>query len=85
MKRRIWLILALAAVLSIMLVASSAWAQAQNKPAKSIQMEALGVETQIQRPEAVYFLPPADVAFETSVMRKSFVNKIKNSIEEEPF
>lgn len=50
-----------------------------------IELDALIVEGQIQRPQAVYIIQRASLDFGAQAKRKSFVHKIKDSIFEDPF
>jgi len=59
-------------------------AQAQKKQ-RIIELEALIVEGQIQRPQAVYIIKRAGLDFGAAAKRKSFIDKVKETISEEPF
>ena len=58
--------------------------RAERRPAY-IELDALIVEGQIQRPQAVYIIQRANLDFGADAKRKSFVSKIKETIREEPF
>ncbi len=53
--------------------------------AKVIQIEALKVEGQIQKPEAFYILQKGEVNFKGLEPQKSFLPEIIESVEKEPF
>jgi len=74
-------------VLVVSLVGS---AHAQDKKrdkgrARVIQIEALKVEGQIQKPEAFYILQKGEVNFKGLDPKKSFLPEIIESVEKEPF
>ncbi len=50
-----------------------------------IELDALIVQGQIQRPQAVYIIQRAGLDFGAMAKRKSFVGKITGSIEDDPF
>lgn len=50
-----------------------------------IQIDALKVEGQIQKPEAFYILQKGDVNFKGLEPKKSFLPEIIQSVEKEPF
>ena len=50
-----------------------------------IELDALIVEGQIQRPQAVYIIQRAGLDFGAMAKRKSFVGKVTDSIGEDPF
>lgn len=50
-----------------------------------IQIDALKVEGQIQKPEAFYILQKGDVNFKGLEPKKSFLQEILLSVEKEPF
>jgi hypothetical protein len=50
-----------------------------------IQIDALKVEGQIQKPEAFYILQKGDVNFKGLEPKKSFLPEIIQSVEREPF
>jgi hypothetical protein len=77
----------IALVLVVSLVGS---AHAQDKKrdkgrARVIQIEALKVEGQIQKPEAFYILQKGEVNFKGLDPKKSFLPEIIESVEKEPF
>ena len=57
---------------------------ADRRPAY-IELDALIVQGQIQRPQAVYIIQRANLDFGAEAKRKSFVSKIRETIDEEPF
>ncbi|MGC3996573.1 MAG: hypothetical protein QM767_03180 [Anaeromyxobacter sp.] len=85
-----------AAVLTI--VASPAWAQsAAGKPAqagaqrkaaqrKVLRVEELKVEGRVQKPQAMFLMPRANVnAGEERDRSESFVSEVKSAVEKDPF
>ncbi len=50
-----------------------------------IELDALIVEGQIQRPQAVYIIQRAGLDFGAMAKRESFVGKVTDSIKSEPF
>jgi hypothetical protein len=78
-------------LLALALVASlTGTAAAQDKKrdkgrARVIQIEALKVEGQIQKPEAFYILQKGEVNFKGLDPKKSFLPEIIESVEKEPF
>lgn len=70
------------------LAASSASAQEKKKDkgkGRVIQIDALKIEGQIQKPEAFYILQKGDVNFKGLEPKKSFLPEIIQSVEKEPF
>lgn len=59
-------------------------AQTTNHP-KVIRLEAIKVEGRIQKPQAFYILQRSNLNFEGLEMKKSFLSKIIETIEREPF
>jgi hypothetical protein len=75
-------------LLVVSTLASPASAQEKKREkgkAKVIQIEALKVEGQIQKPEAFYILQKGEVNFKGLEPRKSFLPAIIESVEKEPF
>jgi hypothetical protein len=72
----------LAATLAALGIASTG--SAQRRP-DYIELDALIVEGQIQRPQAVYIIQRANLDFGAEAKRKSFVGKIRETIDQEPF
>ena len=69
-------------------VAAPAFAQDKKRDkgkGKVIQIDALKVEGQIQKPEAFYILQKGDVNFKGLEPKKSFLPEILQSVEKEPF
>lgn len=78
-------VVALAFALSLV---GSAHAQDKKRDkgrARVIQIEALKVEGQIQKPEAFYILQKGEVNFKGLDPKKSFLPEIIESVEKEPF
>ncbi len=65
-------------------LAASAAAQGKAKR-KVIRLEAIKVEGRIQKPQAFYILQRSNLNFEGLDLKQSFIPKIIESIEKEPF
>jgi hypothetical protein len=52
---------------------------------KVIRLEAIKVEGRIQKPQAFYILQRSNLNFESLELKKSFIPKIIESVEKEPF
>ena len=59
-------------------------AQSRSKR-KVIRLEAIKVEGRIQKPQAFYILQRSNLNFESLELRKSFIPKIIESVEKNPF
>ncbi|MGE6757637.1 hypothetical protein D7X96_06775 [Corallococcus interemptor] len=55
------------------------------KPAKVIRLEAIKVEGRIQKPEAFYFLDRSKPSFDDLNRTESFVPKVVQSVQQDPF
>ncbi|NOK32455.1 hypothetical protein D7W79_04530 [Corallococcus exercitus] len=60
-------------------------APAAKKPAKAIHLEAIKVEGRIQKPEAFYFLDRSKPSFDDLNRTESFVPKVVQSVQQDPF
>lgn len=60
-------------------------APATKKPAKVIRLEAIKVEGRIQKPEAFYFLDRSKPSFDDLNRTESFVPKVVQSVQQDPF
>ncbi|NRD51066.1 hypothetical protein D7Y27_10815 [Corallococcus sp. AB004] len=63
----------------------AAQAPAAKKPAKAIRLEAIKVEGRIQKPEAFYFLDRSKPSFDDLNRTESFVPKVVQSVQQDPF
>lgn len=79
-------------LIALLLIATPALAQdapaAKKTPKKKpgvIQIDALTVEGQIQKPEAFYILQRSELNFKGLEPQKSFIPLILKSVEKEPF
>ena len=70
-------------VLVAVLLASVAFAQAKKK--KVIRLDALTVEGRIQKPQAFYILQRSNLNFGELEKAETFVPKIVQSVNQEPF
>ena len=61
----------------------SAFGQASGK--KVIRLEEIKIEGRIQKPQAFYILQRSSLNFESLELKQSFVSKIIQSIDKEPF
>jgi hypothetical protein len=80
--------------LLLLAVARPSWAQdpastkkadGAKKPAKVIRLEAIKVEGRIQKPEAFYFLDRSKPSFDDLNRTESFVPKVVQSVQQDPF
>lgn len=61
-------------------------ARAQTKPRrKVIRLEAIKVEGRIQKPQAFYILQRSNLNFEGLELKQSFIPRIIESVEKDPF
>jgi hypothetical protein len=60
-------------------------ARGADRNPKYIELDAMIVQGQIQRPQAVYIIQRANLDFGADAKRKSFVSKIQETIEGDPF
>ncbi|NBD13610.1 hypothetical protein [Corallococcus silvisoli] len=60
-------------------------APATKKPRKAIHLEAIKVEGRIQKPEAFYFLDRSKPSFDDLNRTESFVPKVVQSVQQDPF
>ncbi|MCP3104176.1 hypothetical protein LZ198_35465 [Myxococcus sp. K15C18031901] len=54
-------------------------------PRKVIRLDALTVEGRIQKPQAFYILPRSNLSFDDLNRAESFVPKVEQSVEQDPF
>jgi hypothetical protein len=70
-------------------VALWAWApadaQAQKRAPKVIQLEEIKIEGRVQKPNAFYILNRSNLGYEVMDLRTSFLRKIVDSVQKEPF
>ncbi len=75
------------AVIMAVLGSGFGWAvvaAAQNKR-RVIRLEAIKVEGRIQKPQAFYILQRSNLNFEGLELKQSFIPKILDSVEKDPF
>ncbi|HJL42358.1 MAG TPA: hypothetical protein RMG48_13740 [Myxococcales bacterium LLY-WYZ-16_1] len=70
------------AVLALSTVAS---AQERRAPRRVIRLEETRIEGRIQKPQAFYILQRSNLNFEGLELKNSFIPKIIESVEDEPF
>lgn len=63
----------------------SALAQSTGSRKKVIRLEEITVEGRIQKPQAFYILPRSNLDYEALERSESFLPKIEESVEKEPF
>ena len=73
-----------AAVLALVLGASSAWA-ADGKPRKVIRLDSITIEGRIQKPQAFLLLQRSNLNFEELGRTESFIPKVIKSVDKSPF
>ncbi len=77
---------ALTAALLLVAVVLPALVLAQGRGAKKvIRLEEITVEGRIQKPQAFYILPRSNLDYEGLDRVESFLHKIEESVEKEPF
>ena len=82
---RTFLYLATAGVLAIFSPASGAQAQESHKPRKVLKLDIITVEGRIQKPQAFYILQRSNLNFGELEKSETFVPKIVQSVNHEPF
>jgi len=60
-------------------------AQERRRPRRVIKLDVLRIEGRIQKPQAFYILQRSNLNFEGLELKRSFVPKIIESVESEPF
>jgi hypothetical protein len=70
-------------VVLVLLAGSAVTAMAQGR--RVIRLDAIKVEGRIQKPQAFYILQRSNLNFEALDLKKSFIPKILDSVEQEPF
>jgi hypothetical protein len=74
------------AILGIVLsITPSLAAVAQGRRTTTIRLEEIRVEGRIQKPQAFYILPRSNLDYEGLDRTESFLKKIEESVEREPF
>lgn len=71
-----------AVIIATLASAGPAWGQSKRKV---IRLEAIKVEGRIQKPQAFYILQRSNLNFEGLELKQSFIPKILESVEREPF
>ncbi len=80
MKR--FIVVTMGLVLSISLPMT---VMAQSRQGTTIRLEEIRVEGRIQKPQAFYILPRSNLDYEALDRTRSFLPKIEESVEREPF
>jgi hypothetical protein len=52
---------------------------------KVIQLEEITIEGKVQKPNAFYILNRSNIGYEVMDLRTSFINKVVNAVNNEPF
>jgi hypothetical protein len=82
---RTFLYLATAGVLAIFTGAGGARAQESHKPRKVLKLDIITVEGRIQKPQAFYILQRSNLNFGELEKSETFVPKIVQSVNHDPF
>ena len=82
---RTFLYLATAGVLAIFIGAGGAQAQESHKPRKVLKLDIITVEGRIQKPQAFYILQRSNLNFGELEKSETFVPKIVQSVNHDPF
>jgi hypothetical protein len=82
---RTLLYLAIAGVLAIFTGSGGAQAQETRKPRKVLKLDIITVEGRIQKPQAFYILQRSNLNFGELEKSETFVPKIVQSVNHEPF
>jgi hypothetical protein len=82
---RTFLYLATAGVLAIFAGAFGAQAQESHKPRKVLKLDIITVEGRIQKPQAFYILQRSNLNFGELEKSETFVPKIVQSVNHDPF
>ena len=82
---RTFLYLATAGVLAILSGTGGAQAQESHKPRKVLKLDIITVEGRIQKPQAFYILQRSNLNFDQLEKSETFVPKIVQSVNHDPF
>jgi hypothetical protein len=85
MNMRTFLYLAAAGALATLTVPNAARAQETHKPRKVLKLDVITVEGRIQKPQAFYILQRSNLNFGELEKAETFVPKIVQSVNQEPF
>jgi len=72
-------------VMLLLTGSASVEAQERRRPRRVIKLDVLRIEGRIQKPQAFYILQRSNLNFEGLELKRSFVPKIIESVESEPF
>jgi hypothetical protein len=72
-------------VLALLVGAGSASAQEQGKPRKVLKLDVITVEGRIQKPQAFYILQRSSLNFGELEKSETFLPKIVQSVNQQPF
>ncbi|MEM1024078.1 MAG: hypothetical protein AAGD10_06045 [Myxococcota bacterium] len=75
-------------LITVLLLVGAGTVNAQNqrrRPRRVIKLDVLRIEGRIQKPQAFYILQRSNLNFEGLELKRSFVPKIIESVESEPF
>lgn len=85
-KKRVYKYQGVYLIIIVIVLFASLFSFAENKQRpKIIQLEEITIEGKVQKPNAFYVLTRSNLAFEKREMKKSFLNKVIQSVENEPF
>lgn len=85
MQRHKWLAVCCGLVLAASLCLASNQAHAQRKRGTSIKLDDIKVVGKIQKPQAFYVLSRAPLNYKNFQLRRSFVQKVIESVKKSPF
>lgn len=71
--------------IAIAVMVGAGVAQAQSSGRRVIRLEAIKVEGRIQKPQAFYILQRSNLNFEGLDLKQSFIPKIIESVDKDPF
>jgi hypothetical protein len=83
--KRITAIVVLVAGSVLLGAPADAQAQGQRRQPKVIQLEEIRIEGRVQKPNAFYILNRSNLGYEVMDLRTSFLHKIVQSVQQDPF
>ncbi len=84
MKRRASIALIVSS-LSIALVSAGLAQEPKKRQPRVIQLEEIVIEGRVQKPNAFYILNRSNLGYEVLELRTSFLRKVVESVQKEPF
>lgn len=83
--KRVLFICLVAIGLAIMTVQLADAQQKRTRAPKVIQLEEITIEGRVQKPNAFYILNRSNIGYEIMDLRTSFLGKVVNAVNDEPF